>query len=99
MGKKVRCAVCVRLRDEENCEGFKPTEREKLLLLKSGAKSIQPIYYYCRPCMRILRDPEAGKQILGGVVQSYARAMGAVNSEEFAERFKERLAKLPREVK
>jgi hypothetical protein len=51
----------------------------------------QAKYAYCRPCMRLMENPVTAVELMKGVVQVHARALGAVNADELAERFKNRL--------
>ena len=87
---KVQCAICGRSRDEETCQIFVPTKEERRALQKMG-ETPQARYAYCRPCMRMMENPVTALQLMKGVVQVHASALGAVNAEELAERFKNRL--------
>lgn len=88
---KVTCAVCNRQRDEAVCKAFRPSKAERAHLIKMGEKQPQEVYFYCRPCMRVLENPASAVELMRGVVHTYARALGAVNADEVADRFKNRL--------
>jgi len=87
---KVTCEICKREREEETCEVFTLTAEERQILLKQG-ETPQERYVYCRPCMRLLKDPVTALQLIKGVVQVQATAMGAVNAEAVAEKFANKL--------
>ena len=87
---KIKCAICNRERDRKSCRIFVPTPQEKNTLKKMG-ENPQAEYGYCRPCVRLMQDPRTAADVMKGVMQMYARAFGAVNPDEVAERFKNRL--------
>ena len=59
--------------------------------MKKRGQTPQEHYYYCRPCFRLLENPATAVELMKGVVQAQAQALGAVNAEEAAEKFKARL--------
>jgi len=88
---KVSCAICNRKRDEQVCRAFKPTKAERANLIKLGETNPQEVYYYCRPCMRVVENPASAIELMRGVVRNYAQAFGVPNADGFADRYKARL--------
>lgn len=87
---KVLCSICSRERKATVCKVFTTTPEEKATLKKMG-QTPQEHYYYCRPCFRILENPATAVELMKGVVQAQAQALGAGNAEQAAEKFKARL--------
>lgn len=87
---RLECAICGRERDEASCQVFTPTKEERLALQRMG-EIPKDRYAYCRPCMRLMENPATAVALMKGVVQIHASAMGAVNAEELAVRFQNRL--------
>lgn len=88
---KVKCAICERERSDTACEVFVLTTAEKESLRKMSAVPPPDRQYYCRPCFRILENPASAVELMKGVLQAQAQALGASNAEEAANKFKAKL--------
>jgi hypothetical protein len=87
---KVKCAICERERSDTACKVFVLTASEKEGLRKMGVTP-PARQYYCRPCFRILENPASAVELMKGVLQAQAQALGASNAEEAANKFKAKL--------
>lgn len=88
---KVNCAICNRPRDASACKAFTTTAEDRENLRKLGEKVPKAVYYYCRPCVRLMENPSTAIELMRGVVHGHARALGTVNADEVADRYKNRL--------
>lgn len=80
------CCVCNRNRPRPDCEVVVLTEQEKEAVQKMG-QTPEEEYVYCRPCFRILSNPETGAQLIKGVLQVQLRQSGVANAEQLANRY------------
>jgi len=69
---------------------FVLTEEEKRYLVAMGDEPKERIVY-CRPCTRIMRNQATALDLMKGVVQVQATALGVPNAEALAEGFKNQL--------
>lgn len=88
---KVPCSVCQRPKSIADCESITITEEERQSLVRMGEPEPPSIFYYCRPCFRLLNDRSSASALMRGVVRSYAKSVGASNADDLADRFKDRL--------
>jgi hypothetical protein len=83
---KVACCVCNRQKEESDGQTYVLTNAEKATLVKSGQTPLDK-YFYCRPCFRMISDPEKAAQLIKGVVQVTLTAQGNPKAEEIATRY------------
>ena len=65
------------------------------MLLTSEERSAIPqapeIVFYCLACLRVMRDKEAGAQLLKGLYEMQLRQLGVPGAQERAQLFYDRL--------
>jgi hypothetical protein len=54
-------------------------------------QKVSPEFTYCKPCHRMMSDPNAAPQLMKGLAQVRLQQMGAGNAEKAAEKFKNAL--------
>ncbi len=82
----MKCCVCNFERDDAACITITLTEDEKAAIREMG-QTPENAYVYCRPCFRILSNPEQGAQLIRGVFQQELQAEGMRNAEALASRY------------
>jgi hypothetical protein len=83
--------MCRRERDKATCRVFATTAEERETLRAMGEVDPPEEYVYCRPCFRMLEDPERAANLMKGVVEVQLRSIGVPNAGAVAEKFKQRL--------
>lgn len=81
MGHK--CCMC-----SKECVGvtIQLTDEEKAAVQAMGQKPTDS-YTYCRPCFRVLSDPEQGARLIQGVFHLNAKLVGLPNAEALAQKY------------
>ncbi len=82
------CCVCSKERPEASCVVLRLTEDEKAAVQAMGHEPTET-YVYCRPCFRVLSNPEQGAQLIRGVFQHTLKAEGVPNHELLARKYYE----------
>jgi Fe-S-cluster containining protein len=82
---KTTCDLC--RRPKEGCETFTLTESEREAVRRMGETNTPASYNYCRPCLRLLRDPASADRFLRGVLEHSLRRAGASDPTGRAKRF------------
>ncbi len=88
----MKCCVCSKDRPKESCVIIQLTEAEKASVQAMGQKPEEQ-YVYCRPCFRVLSNPEQGAQLIRGVFQHSLQAEGVQNAEQLARTYYEFLVR------
>jgi hypothetical protein len=85
---KIACSICGRLRERNDAHIVTLTPEELAEFEREGQK-VAPEYAYCKPCHRMLSDPNMATQFVKGLVQIHFQ--GSANAERAAEKFRNRL--------
>ena len=83
---KLACCICNRQKEESEGKTFVLTDAEKASLVKIRQSPLDK-YFYCRPCFRMISDPEKAAQLIKGVVQVSLTAQGNPKAEAIATRY------------
>jgi hypothetical protein len=81
------CIICGRDAGQGS-ESFTLTE-EEVAALKAVGEKPHEAYVYCKACLRVMKDPEAGPQFLKGFWLSKLRAAGVPNADRLAQKLYE----------
>lgn len=85
--ERVKCIVCGRERARSEAEIMVLTEQEKAQIRKVG-QTPQEEVAYCRPCHRIMTDPQSALDLIKGTLILRLRAAGVQNAEQVAEKYR-----------
>jgi len=86
----IKCTICGRTRERSDAEiiTLKP---EELAEFERLGQKVPTEFAYCKPCRRLMSDPNAAPQFMKGLAQVRLQQLGAVNAEQVAEKFKNTL--------
>ena len=87
----VECQICGRMKSRKTSQVYETTEEERAALRRMGDANPSREVAYCRPCFRILSDPERSADLMKGVIEQRLRALGVPNAEHLALKFKDSL--------
>jgi len=79
----MKCCVCSADRE---CVVLTLTDDEKAAIRAMG-QTPQETLAYCRPCFRLLSNPEQGAQLIRGTFQVGLQNAGIANAEKLARRY------------
>lgn len=88
---ELKCIICARQKARADCEVLKLSTEEQLAIRASGERPPAEIAY-CRPCYRLISNPEKALDLLKGMYLMRLKAAGVPNAEAMAEEFKTRLS-------
>jgi hypothetical protein len=69
------------------------TADEKAFVLKTQGL-VSDGHWLCKPCLKVLRDPVQGAQLIKGTLQINLSAGGVGNAEHVAQKFHDKLVDL-----
>ena len=81
----MKCCVCGRQGGDEDFTTILLTEPEKASVRKLGVEPDEK-YIYCEPCIRILRNREAGARLMQGVARNHLSSLGHPSPDEASEK-------------
>ena len=84
------CVICNKPIGEDG-KTFTLTEEESRLIYPDG--SGQSEVSYCKSCLRVMQDREAGASLLKGLYEMELRKLGVTNAKLLSERFLAKLLK------
>jgi hypothetical protein len=84
------CGVCSRDVAEGQGEVLTLSDEEKAYARRFG-QDPPDTYVYCKPCFKVISDPESSAQLASGTLLARLRASGVANAEKIAKRYYEEL--------
>lgn len=80
------CCVCSRAVGMSGAR-LELTASEKEFVTNTTREPAPDYYLYCKPCLRLLMDRQAGAQLQKGVLQASLRGNGVPNAERIASKY------------
>jgi hypothetical protein len=82
----MKCCVCSKKIESSACVTLRLSDSEKESVRQMGQEP-QNEYEYCRPCFRLLSNPEQGAQLIRGTFQLALRSEGVPDAESKARKY------------
>jgi len=72
---------------------FETTPAEREAMKKMGEEDPKSKYFYCKPCIKVLSNPNTAVPFMSGMMQVFARSTGvsSTRSEALAKKYEAKL--------
>lgn len=86
----VKCSICKRDKPRGACVVLDLTKQEQEAFVAIGDKTTRELAY-CRPCWKVISDPNTGTSLMKGLLEIRLRQLGVSNAEGIADRYRNAL--------